>query len=69
MLKSLIAKIKGKTLTELEKEEGIHTEVVDIPDRYLGSPNNKKFYREGEVDFEKMRKRFDAFARRLGLHP
>ena len=69
MLKSLIARIKGKTLTELEKEEGIHGEVVDIPDRYLGSPQNKRFYREGEVDFLKMRQRFDALARRLGLRP
>lgn len=69
MLKSFIARIRGKTLTELENEEGIHDEVLDISDRYLGSPQNRKFYREGEVDFPKMRARFNAFAKRLGLHP
>jgi hypothetical protein len=69
MIKKLLSKIKSKTLTELEMEAGVKGEVVDIPDRYLGSPQNKKFYREGEVNYSKMRARFNALAKRLGLNP
>lgn len=58
--------IVSKTFSELEREQGIVQDVLDIPDHYLGIPPSK-FYKEKEVDYEGMRKSFDATVKRMGL--
>lgn len=67
MVKHEVDAVRGRTLQDLEQEQRIGDEMIDISDRYVGIPRHKKFYREGEVDFGRMRKRFESLLRRLGL--
>lgn len=67
MVKYTADKVRGKTLRDLEQEEHIKDELIDISQRYVGIPRNRKFYRESEVNFGSMRARFNALLRRLGL--
>lgn len=59
--------IDSKTLSDLETEKGISETVCDLSSRYLGLPPSKRFYKNGETEFEKMRAKFDAAVKRLGL--
>ena len=59
--------ITTKTLSDLEAEKGISESVCDLSSRYLGLPPSKRFYKDGETEFEDMRAKFDAALKRLGL--
>jgi hypothetical protein len=68
MFKKLLQNIRIKTFVQIEKEENVTKDVDDLPSQYLGLPPSKRFYREGEIDFEKTRKKFNRAARRLGIN-
>ena len=59
--------ITTKSLSDLEAEKGISETVCDLSPRYLGLPPSKKFYKNGETDFDKTRSEFNAALKRLGL--
>ncbi len=55
-------------IKDVEQEKNIVETSNDLSSRYLGLPPSRKFYKNGEVDFEKTRRKFDQVAKRLGLH-
>ena len=59
--------VAATSLSALEAARNISETVCDLSPRYLGLPPSKKFYKEGETDFDKTRSEFDAALKRLGL--
>jgi len=68
MFKKIVQNIFLKTFAEIEKEEKITESVNDLSPRYLGLPPSRRFYKQGDIDFEKARKEFNQSAKRLGLN-